>query len=291
MAITGEDWGDREVEIVVADYLGMLREELAGRSYNKAERNRALQHLLPGRSRGSIEFKHQNVSAVLIEMNAPYITGYKPRTNFQGLLRDVVERQLVLVSDLTLLAAEFVEKPATEPKAPTDLLAIEVPPPIREKRVPMVRQASISRQRIFPDYVAIEARNTSLGRAGEELVLEFEAQRLWSAGLKAYADKIMHVSANEGDGAGFDILSFDASGRDRLIEVKTTRMGPDSRFFTSRKEVEVSDLRSSEYHVYRVFQFGVSPKLFILRGSMNQTCELEPRVYEARPGRRTSLSA
>jgi hypothetical protein len=247
---------------------------------------------LPGRSRGSIEFKHQNVSAVLIEMNAPYVTGYKPRANFQALLRDVVERQLTIVPDLALLAAEFVQSPATEPNAPADLLAIEVPPPIREKCVPMVRQpAPVNRRSLFPDYVAIEARNASLGRAGEALVLEFEAQRLWRAGLKAYADKIKHVSASEGDGAGFDILSFDVGGRDRLIEVKTTRMGPDSRFFVSKKEVEVSDLRSPAYHLYRVFQFGDAPKLFILPGSMNQTCELEPRVFEARPGRTTRMSA
>jgi hypothetical protein len=292
MANTGDDWDQTEVEIVVADYLGMLREELAGRSYNKAERNRALQQLLPGRSRGSIEFKHQNVSAVLIEMNAPYITGYKPRANFQALLRDVVENQLALVPNLALLAREFVEQPAAPPEAPGDLLAIEVPPPIREKRVAMVRQPiPASRRSIFPDYVAIEARNTSLGRAGEELVLEFEAQRLWRAGLKEYADKIVHVSAKEGDGAGFDILSFDKRGEDRLIEVKTTRMGADSRFFASKKEVEVSDLRSNEYHVYRVFQFGAAPKLFVLPGSLNQTCELEPRVYEARPGRTTRFSA
>src|SRR5688500_3967829 len=189
MANTGEDREEREVETVVADYLGMLREELAGDSYNKAERNRALQQLLSGRSRGSIECKHQNVSAVLIELNAPYITGYKPRANFQALLRDVIERQLVLVPELALLAAEFVERPAAEPRMPADLLAIEVPAPIREKRVPMVRlPAPVIRRPIFPDYVAIEARNTSLGRAGEELVLEFESQRLWKAGLKSYAD-------------------------------------------------------------------------------------------------------
>ena len=33
---------------------------------------------LDGRSKGSIEFKHQNVSAVLVDMGLPYIDGYKP---------------------------------------------------------------------------------------------------------------------------------------------------------------------------------------------------------------------
>lgn len=68
-----EDWSQQEVEIIVEDYLGMLGLELRRQDYNKAERNRALQKLLPARSRGSIEFKHANISAVMIEMGYPYV--------------------------------------------------------------------------------------------------------------------------------------------------------------------------------------------------------------------------
>ena len=68
----------------------MLACELRGERFNKAARNRALRQHLDGRSRGAVERKHQNVSAVLIALGFPYIDGYKPLGNVQGLLRDVV---------------------------------------------------------------------------------------------------------------------------------------------------------------------------------------------------------
>lgn len=70
-ANAGEDWTRREVELIVADYLDMLMRELTGQRYNKAaHRKRLLEHL-PGRSNGSIEFKHANISAVLVELGFP----------------------------------------------------------------------------------------------------------------------------------------------------------------------------------------------------------------------------
>jgi hypothetical protein len=60
-----------EAEAAVSDYLRMLEMELRGESYGKAERNRQLQALLRGRNRGAIERKHQNISAILIELGFP----------------------------------------------------------------------------------------------------------------------------------------------------------------------------------------------------------------------------
>ena len=79
----GRPWARDEVDLIVADYFLMLRAELAGEPYSKAEHNRALQPLLDGRSKSSIEFKHQNISAVLVGMGLPYIDGYKPARNYQ----------------------------------------------------------------------------------------------------------------------------------------------------------------------------------------------------------------
>lgn len=59
----------------------MLMIELGGGTVVKAERNRALQ-ALTGRSRGSIEYKHQNISAVMAEFGLPFIRGYKPAKNY-----------------------------------------------------------------------------------------------------------------------------------------------------------------------------------------------------------------
>ncbi|MGH7967823.1 MAG: DUF3883 domain-containing protein, partial [Limisphaerales bacterium] len=89
-------WSIEEVEAAVADYFAMLAKELRGAAYSKAEHNRQLQKLLSGRGRGSVERKHQNTSAVLIELGFPYIEGYKPLGNYQELLRKVVRERLSL---------------------------------------------------------------------------------------------------------------------------------------------------------------------------------------------------
>ena len=70
----GTDWATDECEIIVEDYLDMLLTELRGGKFNKAERNRALQHKIR-RSKGSIEYKHRNISAVMSEFGLPFILG------------------------------------------------------------------------------------------------------------------------------------------------------------------------------------------------------------------------
>ena len=279
-----EDWSQTEVEIVVEDYLAMLVLELRGRDYNKAERNRELQKLLPMRSRGSIEFKHQNVSAVMIEMGYPYVEGYKPRSNFQGLLQEVVERRVYAMPELTATVARLVEQPVEKPTRISDILSILVAPPTSpKKKEALYERRAVPRATSKRNYLEEEARNRSLGQAGEALVLEYEHQRLWQAGQKTLAEKIEHV-ASRGDGHGFDILSFETDGRERLVEVKTTRFGAMNPFFASSNEVAVSEKRSAEYYVYRLFDFSKSPRLFLLNGSMRSTCTLEAVQFRASPG-------
>lgn len=262
----------------------MLALELRGNHYNKAERNRELQKLLPTRSRGSIEFKHQNVSAVMIEMGYPYVDGYKPRSNFQGLLQEVVERRVYAMPELTATVAKLVVQPAQKPEQIDDILTIQVAPPVSVKnKETLYEKGPVSRVAPKRNYLEQEARNQSLGRAGEELVLEFEQQRLWRAGHKTFAGRIDHVST-KGDGYGFDILSFETDGRERLVEVKTTRFGAMNPFFASNHEVAVSEKRSAEYYVYRLFDFSKNPRLFLLNGSMRSTCSLEAVQFRAIPG-------
>jgi hypothetical protein len=88
---TGRDWTETEVRLIVSDYFDMLEAELLGAPYKKSNHRKILAPQLVGRSDGSIEFKHQNISAVLVERGLPYIAGYKPRGNFQGLLAVEVE--------------------------------------------------------------------------------------------------------------------------------------------------------------------------------------------------------
>lgn len=59
----------------------------------QGEHNRLLQALID-RPRGSIEYKHQDISAVLKELGEDWIPGYKPAFNFQASLIDAVVRWL-----------------------------------------------------------------------------------------------------------------------------------------------------------------------------------------------------
>ena len=72
------------------------------------------------------------------------------------------------------------------------------------------------------DPVERDLRNRLLGRAGEEFVLEIERKKLEKLQRLDLLKKVRWISAEEGDGAGYDILSFEPDGRELLIEVKTT---------------------------------------------------------------------
>ena len=79
-----DDWSDKELLAAIDAYLEMLRLEKTGRPFNKAEINRNLR--TPGgglerRSKGSVEYRMQNISAVLHAEGLDFVGGYKPAKN------------------------------------------------------------------------------------------------------------------------------------------------------------------------------------------------------------------
>ena len=276
-----EDWSREEVAATVADYFAMLEHELRGESYNKREHNRQLQQQLQGRSAGAIEFKHANISAILIELGFPYIDGYKPRANYQERLKHEVAERLDIEASLASAAAVAVESPVQERPTVLDLSKVLVPAPVRERPAVYERQVSRASPRLGVNYLEMEARNPSLGLAGEEFALSFEHRRLWDGGHRNLADRIEHVSRTRGDGLGYDILSFETSGRERLIEVKTTAFGAMTPFFASSAEVRVSEEYAASFRLFRIHKFREAPKLFVLEGSLRESCMLDPTQYRA----------
>jgi hypothetical protein len=279
-----DDWSRVEVEATVAAYLEMLDQELHGIAYNKSEARRRLLGTLNGRSEGAIERKHQNISAILIELGFPAIGGYKPLSNYQGLLYDVVRQRLMDSPALVATVRARAEQPIAEAPSPAaeDLLGRLVPrPEAPERRGGTSTVADGPRPRPMANYLEMEARNRLLGLAGEEFTLRFESERLWRAGQKRLADRIEHVSRTRGDAEGYDVLSFEESGRERLIEVKTTTFGPHTPFFVTRHEVDVSYERAGEYYVYRLFNFRDDPKLFLVPGDISSSFSLQATQFAA----------
>lgn len=284
MARHGEDWSREENEAIVADYFSMLVEELSGRRYSKAEHRRNLQRHVH-RSDGSIEYKHQNISAVLIENGRQYIRGYKPAYSYQRALAEVVLSRLEADAELEGFLAADAERSA-EPAVPEDLLSIVATPPRRDRPADrgVAEGLPAPRRHRRIDYLEREARNRHLGNEGERFAIEFESARLRNLGRADLARRIEHVSSTRGDGDGFDILSYEQNGEERYIEVKTTKYGAFTPFFVTSNELHVSNVASDRYHLYRLYEFGARPRLYQLQGSLREHCGLTPTVFRAEVG-------
>ncbi|TSA41651.1 MAG: DUF3883 domain-containing protein [Verrucomicrobiales bacterium] len=280
----GEDWSPQEVRATVLDYMAMLKFELSAQTYNKTTHRRALLTRLAGRSDGAVELKHQNISAVLRDMGHFWIPGYKPRSNYQGILATEIEAWVAANPEIDRHALAAAEAPAATPEH-FDFTTFEVSSPslrvgseagVREMQAPFGEQTRVAVRR---DYAAREARNSSLGQAGEELVVKFEQYRLLKDGRDHLAAKVEHVSKDQGDGLGFDVLSFDSEGNERFIEVKTTAFAKETPFYASASEIRFAQKNAERFSLYRLFEFRKTPKCYTLPGMIEDHCALDPINY------------
>lgn len=287
-----EPWSADEIDFIVADYFAMLADELRGAPYNKAAHNRALVERT-GRSRPSIEFKHRNISAVLASSGHAWIDGYKPLFHYQEALGAALLRRFAgeaateaSASGFSETPAPFVDPPVWRNESRSDALARLAQgfdyriaprptpdPPKSEAFERLVRKI---------DPAARDARNRALGRDGEAFVLELERRRLVERDRPDLARKVRWVSEEDGDGAGYDIRSFDPRGSERLIEVKTTRGGERTPFFLTRNEHALSTERPDAFRLYRLARFENRPSLIGVPPPLAERIDLEAAVYQGR---------
>jgi hypothetical protein len=268
----GTPWQPAELDEIVADYFAMLGAELSGQRYSKSAHSNVLMARI-GRTHRSVEFKHQNISAVLDELGLPWIRGYMPKRNYQGAIFDAIERYLTgspAILDRTPTAvlpsaptsAIFVSAPAPEP------VAGPIPNRFRE----LVRKF---------DPVERDYRNRALGRAGEEFVVDLERRRLSEANRPELARGVRWIAREEGDGAGYDVLSFDDLSQPRLIEVKTTNGSARTPFYLSRNECNVASEKRDQWRLYRVHLFASEPRVFTVAPPLDRVLRLRPEVWRA----------
>lgn len=273
------DWTDEQNDAIVADYFAMLAKDIAGRLYNKAEHNRALQSVI-GRPRGSIEYKHQNISAVLKGLNEDWLRGYKPAFNYQLSLADAVDRWLRSHPDWLARATRTVttgsrlalQEPAALWIGPPPTYSNAPPPDELEQMQAVARKYDVAER---------DARNRELGRAGEERVLAHERATLLAAGRADLAHQIRWVSEIDGDGAGYDIRSFEPDGGERLIEVKTTNGWERAPFYISRNELTFAEAHHDEWRLMRLWNFAREPRAFELRPPLDAHVSLMATSYQA----------
>ncbi len=268
----GTRWQDYELDAIVADYFDMLAGELSGRRHVKARHSSALMAKI-GRTHRSVEFKHQNISAVLDELGMPWISGYSPKRNYQNAIFAAIDRYLSQCPEALELAAP------REPIAATPVAIFVEPPAVRPSGT--VPEALSRLIRKF-DPVERDHRNRALGKAGEAFVVDVERRRLSELDRQDLARKVRWVSAMDGDGAGFDVLSFDSEGRqERLIEVKTTYGSARTPFFLSRNECELAKERPSDWCIYRVHFFAMEARIFTVVPPLGNAVNLMPETWRA----------
>jgi hypothetical protein len=273
-----EDWRRSEIDLLIAAYFDMLQEEMAGGEPVKADVNRHLQELLPARTRGAIEYKLQNVSAVLYEEQLPFIDGYKPARNYQAALKLAVDERLrgdTLVAEQLIAYGDELPPVAWQPVRLRDVMVD--PPSALTRRHPGAGNITRGWFGALRDQ-----QNRTLGRAGEQWVVDVERAELHAVGRDDLAHRVEWTARDRGDGFGYDVASFLPDGRDVQIEVKTTNLGVRSPFYISRHELATSQALETTYRLYRVFDFVRRPRLFMLTGDVERQLELDPLIYQAR---------
>ena len=272
-------WSIDEINAIVDDYMSMLLQDLKGEKYNKTSHREKLKPQLNNRTDGSIEFKHQNISAVLIDLDYPYIDGYKPRFNYQNELFQAISKKTEEIDlNLTDIIDNNLNKTKKSSKDLTPILTEVQPPTTINRKINPYEKIEFGRKN-KKNYALIENNNKNLGRRGEELVLEFEKQRVTK--LKLDVSKVQWISEVKGDDEGYDILSLNDDGSARYIEVKTTTQGIDFHFFISGREVEFSRRNKDNYFIYRVFNLNKSPNFYTQKGYVIDSFELFPTEFKA----------
>jgi hypothetical protein len=265
-----EDWTEAENRAIVDDYMAMLALECAGKLYSKTEHRNALMKAMGGtRSPGSVERKHQNISAVMLQLGLPYIKGYKPLPNIQQVLLTEVRRRLE--ADPGWFAQ-------LQPQSPAE---VRFAAALRQVAVPDMPPEPHGRK---VDYGLLQEESKRVGDRGEEFVYNFEKAALEREGRADLAADVLWVAREVGDGTGYDILSFSPDGRPRYIEVKATKLGALTPFYITSAELEFARRHQGEYVIYRVFDIDSdAPEFYVLEGDLDTLLTVEPVTYRARP--------
>ena len=136
------------------------------------------------------------------------------------------------------------------------------------------------------DFIEKEIRNKHLGLLGELFILKSEIEFLKANAKDELAKKVQHVSVEVGDGLGYDILSYDLNGKEKKIEVKTTRSDITRPFYLTRNELEVSVKNAANYCLYRLFDFDSNlnkGKYYIIKGDLTNSLALDALLFIAFP--------
>lgn len=131
------------------------------------------------------------------------------------------------------------------------------------------------------DYIEIHRKQMEIGELAEKIVLESEISFLNSESPDL-AKKVRLVSNNPK--LGFDILSYEADGKQKQIEVKAVSVSKNSKSFILTRNEFLKSKTYSNYYVYCVTELNSeNPKIFRIKNpdfENNQDFSIEPLTYK-----------
>ncbi|HWE99347.1 MAG TPA: DUF3883 domain-containing protein [Caulobacteraceae bacterium] len=197
--------------------------------------------------------------------------GHKAKPNYQRSILNAIERHMPRQTPLWI-------PPALAAAAEISSIFLEPAPALQPRRD---RPRELERLVRKFDAGERDFRNRELGKAGEEAVFAYEKLALKEADRPDLARRVRWVAQEDGDGAGYDILSFDPAGKERLIEVKTTLGGRTTPFYLTRNEHDLAEERADAFRLMRVHSFAREPRMFELIPPLSEAVRLSPHTFEA----------
>jgi hypothetical protein len=136
------------------------------------------------------------------------------------------------------------------------------------------------------DYIKKAHESARTGLVGEELVLQFEKNKLLKLGYDHLVEQIKWIS-KQTDMFGYDIESLEVLSNGEIkkiyIEVKTTISKYDTDFYVSANEVSKSEVLNQDYYLYRVFDCdSPQPQMYRLKGKITDNFHIDPLNFVAR---------
>lgn len=136
------------------------------------------------------------------------------------------------------------------------------------------------------DYNKINLSKEKVGKDSEKLIYDLEKERLKKANREDLAESVVWESEENGDGAGYDIRSYEKRDGEYVeiyIEVKGTSKSVNEPFDISINEIETSNKYKGQYYIYRVGNiYSSRPSFYRINGRIEDNFNLEATSFKAR---------
>lgn len=136
------------------------------------------------------------------------------------------------------------------------------------------------------NYNKINLTKEKIGKDSEKLVYDWEKERLKKGQREDLAKKVFWESEENGDGAGYDIKSFENRNGEYVeiyIEVKGTNKSVNQAFDISINEIVASNKYGDRYFIYRIGEiYSDIPKFYKINGKIEENFALEAVNFKAR---------